>query len=169
MALLAPSPGETSKMRGGHAEKHTQTTHRVNESILPEEHMIALQDRLKVLADGVEWALVPCLQHHPHSVLEVHLHMVAVCAAHTVSCPLVGCNAATESLSTLSRHPTRGRNWCWPARRSGRRRAGKRACRGSSGGTHEYRVGAGEGAPRYCCAVRLNLSSAALLCEGANS
>jgi len=35
--------------------------------------------------------------------------------------------------------------------------------------THEYRAGAGEGAPRYCCAVRLNLSSAALLCEGANS
>ena len=135
--------------------------------------MVALQDRLKVLADGVEGALVPCLQHHPHSVLEVHLHMVAVCAAHTVSCPLVGCTAATESLSALSRQPTRGRNWCalplagseeWKTVSGKTGNAG-----GSSGGTLEYRAGAGEGAPRYCCAVRLNLSSAALLCEGANS
>lgn len=65
--------------------KEIQTTHRVDESILPEKNMVTLQDGLEVLADRVEGALVPCLQHHSHRVLDVHLHMVAVCAAQSAS------------------------------------------------------------------------------------
>jgi hypothetical protein len=161
-------------MRGGHAGRGTQTTHRVNEGILPEEDVVALQDRLKVLADGVDGALVPCLQYHPHSVLEVHLHMVAVCAAHTVSCPLVGCIATTESLATFSRQPTCGRNGrAIPLAGSEewKTKSGKTGRKGETSGLARMNVGSGRvgGAPRYCCAVRLNLSSAALLCEGANS